>query len=105
MKNSEFTGHLHTYIKLALRGNPCDIDAIICELNQKSSLATTRFVDYALSLTQNQGGIDRIEHYLFNGSLIQRNYCCLFFNRRGDWDIVKPAYEQGLIDEIQAYSR
>lgn len=70
-----------------------------------SILSTTRIVDYALSLVENDAGIARIEFYLFNGTQIQRNYCSLFFNRRGDWPVVKQAYEQGLIDEIQAYAR
>jgi len=62
-------------------------------------------VDYALSLVSNEEGISRLSYYLFNGSLIQRNYCSLFFNRRGDWKIVREAYELGLIDEIQAFAR
>jgi hypothetical protein len=39
------------------------------------------------------------------GTLIQRNYASLFLNRLGEWEPVKKAYELGLIDEVQAYSR
>lgn len=65
----------------------------------------TRYVDFAISLVENKSGIKRLEYYLFNGTQIQRNYASLFFNRRGDWEIVKKAYEKGLIDEIQAFAR
>jgi hypothetical protein len=65
----------------------------------------TRYVDFSLGLVTNEMGIARIKHYLFNGSKIQRNYSSLFFNRRGDWEIVKKAFQLGLIDEIQAFAR
>ena len=45
------------------------------------------------------------KYYLFNGTQIQRNYACLFLNRLGEREPVKEAFEQGLIDEIQAFSR
>ena len=86
-------------------GTKHDIDYIMSNLTHKSSLPMTRYVDYAVSLVENEEGINRLEFFLFNGTLIQRNYCSLFFNRRGDWLIVKKAFQQGLIDEIQAYSR
>lgn len=64
----------------------------------------TRYVDFALSLVKpNSIGYDRIKYCLFNGSLIQRNYASLYLNRLGEWKPLKEAYEQGLIDEIQAF--
>jgi hypothetical protein len=74
-------------------------------LTNNSSFAMTRYVDFALSLVVNDKGIERIGYYLFHGSSIQRNYCSLFFNRRGDWTIVIMALDRGLIDEIQAFAR
>jgi hypothetical protein len=50
-------------------------------------------------------GFEQIKFYLFNGKLIQRNYASLYFNRIGEWEIVKEAFNKGLIDEIQAYAR
>jgi hypothetical protein len=105
MKTYKFTGKLQELIERAEIGNSEDVDYIISYLNSDSSLEITRYVDYALSLVENKKGISRIEYYLYKGTLIQRNYSCLFFNRRGDWGIVNKAYRQGCIDEIQAFSR
>lgn len=86
-------------------GRADDVDYVICHLTNNASIALTRFVDFALSLVVNPDGVKRIEHHLFNGTQIQRNYCTLYFNRLGEWEKVKKAYESGLIDEIQAFSR
>ena len=86
-------------------GRPDDVDYVIYHLTNQASFALTRFVDYALSLVENPDGRERLEYFLFNGSQIQRNYCSLYFNRMGNWKIVKKAYEFGLIDEVQAFSR
>lgn len=104
-KKYEFRGILKEMIIKAKRGEKSDINFIINHLNPDSTLEITRYVDYALSLVENKEGIKQLEFYLFNGTLIQRNYCTLYFNRKGDWPVVKKAYQQGLIDEIQAYSR
>ncbi|MFC0876494.1 hypothetical protein ACE01N_07855 [Saccharicrinis sp. FJH2] len=101
----EFTGQLKTLIEKAHSGNSLDVDYIMNHLNIESTLAITRYVDFALSLVENTDGIERIKYYLFNGTLIQRNYASLFLNRLGEWKPVKEAYEKGLIDKIQAYSR
>ena len=105
MKTSVFSGKLQSYIEAAIKGSASDIDFIMSTLTTQSSLATTRFIDYALSLVESDEGIEQIRHYLFHGTLIQRNYASLFFNRLGEWKCVKEAYEQGLIDEIQAFAR
>ena len=105
MNHTKFSGKLQELIERAKNGLDEDIDYIMEHLTSESSLAMTRYVDFAISLVENEGGIKRLEHYLFKGSLIQRNYVSLFFNRRGDWEIVKKAYEEGLIDEIQAFAR
>ncbi len=105
MGTYQFHGILGTLINRAESGHSSDIDFIMNNLNEESTFAMTRYVDYALSLVTNEGGVNRLEYYLFNGSQIQRNYSSLFFNRRGDWKIVKIAYQQGLIDEIQAFAR
>lgn len=101
----KFTGKLSLLIEVARQGSSVDIDFIMNHLNSLTTFEITRYVDYALSLVENKNGIARIKYYLFNGSLIQRNYCSLYFNRKGDWEIVKEAYQRGLIDEIQAYAR
>lgn len=105
MTKNKFDGILGELIERAESGNEEDVDYVISHLTDDSTLAMTRYVDFALSLVENQKGISRLEYYLFNGTPIQRNYCCLFFNRRLDYDIVNLAFEKGLIDEIQAFSR
>lgn len=98
-------GILDNLIHKAKVGRADDVDYVIYHLTNKPSIALTRFVDYALSLVENPDGVNRLEHHLFNGTQIQRNYCTLYFNRLGAWKIVEKAYKCGLIDEIQAYSR
>ena len=105
MKQDSYYGQLKVLVDKAIDGNPGDVDFIINHLTTDSTLAMTRFVDFALSLIINKEGVTRIEYYLFNGTLIQRNYASLYFNRIGDWDTVKKAFELGLIDEIQAFAR
>ena len=105
MIKNTFTGKVKDLVDKAISGNPEDIDYIINHLTQDVTIATTRFVDYALGLVENKSGVKRIEYYLFNGTQIQRNYCALYFNRRDDWSVVKKAYEKGCIDEIQAFAR
>jgi len=104
MKN-DYSGLLRILVDKALSGHPEDIDFIMQYLNSDAKFSTTRYVDFALSLVENNECIARIENYLFYGSQIQRNYACLFLNRIGEWLPVKKAFELGLIDEIQAYSR
>ncbi len=86
-------------------GKKEDVDFLMGQLTSDSSIAMTRFVDYALSFVRNPEGVERMEYYLFNGTLMQRNYCTLYFNRKGDWETVRRAFKRGLIDEIQAFSR
>jgi hypothetical protein len=101
----EFSGILQELIEKAVNGQSYDVDYIMDKLDVDSTLAMTRYVDFALSLVEDPAGIERIKFYLFKGKLIQRNYASLFLNRRGDWKPVRQAYEEGLIDEIQAYAR
>lgn len=105
MTNFKFTGELGELIARAENGSAADVDFIMNHLTSHSTFAMTRFVDFALSRVESTPGIERIAWYLFNGTLIQRNYASLYLNRVGEWEPVKQAYNQGLIDEIQAYSR
>ena len=103
--NHSFSGQLKELIDYAKAGKKSDIDYIMNHLNSNTPFKITRFVDFALGNVHSQEGIKQIEYYLFNGSLIQRNYSSLYFNRRGNWKIVQEAYHMGLIDEIQAFAR
>ena len=105
MNTKQYTGKLGELVAYAARGNTEDVDFIMDHLSKTSSLAMTRFVDFALSRVENPEGIARIEYYLFNGTQIQCNYSSLFFNRRLDYELVMRAYKEGKIDEIQAFAR
>jgi len=90
---------------LCERGRSRDIDRVLDFLNDKVDIPTTKIVDYYLGTVMNPEGIRQIEHYLFHGKQVQRNYCTLYFSRRNEWEIVNKAFKMGLIDQIQAYSR
>ncbi len=91
--------------ELCRRGSAGDIDRLMSFLDERTDLPTTKIVDYHLGTVDNVEGFRRIEHYLFHGTQMQRNYCTLFFARRNEWRIVNRACDMGLIDRIQAYSR
>jgi DNA-binding MarR family transcriptional regulator len=87
------------------RGSAPDIDRVMSLLHEKADLPTTKIIDYYLGTVRSEEGTARIEHYLFHGTQMQRNYATLFFARRDDWPLVNQAYSMGLIDYVQAYSR
>lgn len=97
--------NLDYYVRLATSGTAQGVDAIMPDLSMSMTIAASKIIDYALGLVCSDEGVSRLEYYLFNGTQIQRNYCTLFFNRRGDWQLVRLAYEKGLIDYRQAFSR
>ncbi len=88
-----------------LRGTERDIRFVISLLNKDVDLPTTRAVDFYLGMVKTAEGINVLEEFLFEGTQIQRNYCTLFFARNDDWALVNKAYNLGLIDSRQAYSR
>jgi len=96
---------LQFYIRLANVGTKSSIDEIMRHLNRKMSLAESKFIDYALGTIETDEGLRVMEYYLFHGTQVQRNYCALFWGRRGEYLLVRKAYDQGLIDEKQAFSR
>ena len=79
----EFSGQLKELIDKAENARSIDFDYIMDNLTADSTLAMTRYIDFALSLVKKTEGIKRIEYYLFHGALIQRNYARLFLNRLG----------------------
>ena len=105
MEKNKYTGKLGELTERGKNGMAEDVDYIMSHLTNESNLVMTRFVDFALSLVEKPEGVVRLEYYLFNGTLIQRNYSSLFFNRRLDYEIVIRAYKEGAIDEIQAFAR
>jgi hypothetical protein len=96
---------LTKYIALAKEGTKASIGEIMKHLNRRMTLAESKFIDFALGHVDGDEGLQTMEHYLFYGTQIQRNYCALYFGRRGEYQIVRKAYDQGLIDAKQAFSR
>lgn len=90
---------------LGQSGGDEDVDFLMNALQTQADFATSRLVDFALSLVEAQTGVARLRHYLFHGTPIQRNYAALYFKRRGRVGLLDEAVAQGKIDEVQAYSR
>ena len=96
---------LQQYIRLAREGTKATIDEIMSHLDEHMTIAESKFIDFALGHVESQEGLAVMEDYLFHGTQIQRNYCTLFFGRLGEYLIIRKAYDQGLIDARQAFSR
>lgn len=96
---------LQRYITLAKLGTKESVNEIMKELNKSTTLAQTKFIDYALGLVKSCEGTDRLKHFLFYGTKMQRNYCALYFGRLDEYSLVRQAYEKGLVDAKQAFSR
>lgn len=99
---------LYRYDEFIARGNSGkqeDVDLLMRELASRDDLATTRLVDFALSLVATGEGGQRIKYYLYNGCLVQRNYAALYFKRKGFVELLDEAVALGKIDLEQAYSK
>jgi hypothetical protein len=96
---------IESYVRLAEQGDKNAIDAIMRDLNKKMTIAQSKFIDFALGHVSRPQGVEVMQHYLFNGTQIQRNYCALYFARRGEYLLLRKAYDLGLVDAKQAFSR
>lgn len=96
---------LQHYISLAQEGTKVSIGEIMKHLNKSMTLIESKFIDFALGHVDNDEGVKIMEYYLFHGTQIQRNYCALYFGRRGEYLIIRKAFDEGLIDAKQAFSR
>ena len=96
---------LQHWIRLAKEGTRASIDEIMSRLDPDIPIAESKFIDFALSNVESEEGVQVMEHYLFHGTQIQRNYCALYFGRLGEYPLLRKAYEEGLIDAVQAFSR
>lgn len=96
---------LECYTGIASQGTKAAVDELMGHLNMDMSIAESKILDYALSLVCTDEGFITMEHYLHHGTQIQRNYCALYFIRRGEHLIVRSAYDLGRIDKLQAFTR
>ncbi len=96
---------LQYYIGLAKEGSEASIGKIMSHLDMDMTIAESKFIDFALGHLEGAEGFRIIERYLFHGTQKQRNYCALYFGRLGEYLIIRKAYDEGLIDYWQAFSR
>ncbi len=96
---------LARFIALAQEGTRASVDALMSNLRPEISIAESKFIDFALSQIATAEGAEAMEHHLFFGTQIQRNYCARYFARLGQYPLLRKAYEEGLIDAVQAFSR
>jgi len=82
-----------------------DVDRLMEELVRATTIAACKAIDYELSQVEGAEVRVRIEHFLFHGELVQRNYAALWFKRRGHLKLLDRAVRRGLIDRAQAYSK
>ncbi|MCB2197135.1 MAG: hypothetical protein KQH79_14840 [Bacteroidetes bacterium] len=87
------------------QGRATDVDYFMSYLTKESSTQIIKMVDFAISQIKSRNGIERIKHYLFNGTTIQRNYAALYFKRHNQLGILKKAVLQKCIDHETAFSR
>jgi len=99
------TSRYDVFVAMGRTGGISDVDTLMESLENEQNTATTKLVDYTLGLVNTNEGKDRIRHYLFNGTQIQRNYAALYFKRKGAKDILIAAVQQGCIDRVQAFSK
>jgi len=96
---------LRHFIDLAKESTEASIGEIMKHLNKRMTLAESKFIDFALGQVDTDEGVKTMEYYLFHGTQIQRNYCALYFGRRDEYLLIRKAYDAGLIDAKQAFSR
>ncbi len=104
----KYTRHVNRFElfeQMGKAGTPEAIDIMMESLEIDPSSSPHKLVDYTLGLVKNLEGQLRIEHYLFNGTQVQRNYAALYFKRIGAVGILTEAVEMGCVDRIQAFSK
>jgi hypothetical protein len=92
-------------VRMARQGAAADVDEMMDLLTQDSELRVIKAVDMALGFIESEAGRLRMLHYLFYGSVMQRNYAVNYFRRREEQRPILEAWEHGLVDDIQAFSR
>jgi hypothetical protein len=105
MTHTDSIARYHQFVARGNSAQPADVDFLMHALTAQDDFATSRLVDFALSLVDTREGKQRLRHYLFHGEPRQRNYAALYFKRKGYSDLLDEAVAQGKIDQTQAYAR
>ena len=103
MTQTKQLGRYDTFVSWGKTGMAKDVDRLMEALVTRDDLATSKLVDFAMSLVKTPEGIAHLKDYLFNGTQVQRNYAALYFKRKGQSDLIDRAFNLGLIDLDQAY--
>lgn len=104
MGNQDGLSRYHQFIAMGRAGRREDVNFLMEVLDFQNDIATSKLVDYALSLVATTEGIQRLRFFLFNGTQVQRNIAALFFKRRGNQSLLMLAVEAGKIDTVQAFA-
>lgn len=96
---------LDLYLGHARLNSGKGVDLLMENLHMNISLRETKMIDFFLGQMDSDCAINRVVHYLFNGSQMQRNYAVLFLARKNIWKPINRAYKMKLVDYKQAYSR
>lgn len=105
MSKNQINGRFEEYVAIGATGSAAAVDFLMGALATQDDIATTRLVDYALSLVETEAGVERLHYYLFNGTQRQRNYAALYFKRLDEYGILKEALAQGKVDSLQVFNR
>lgn len=105
MRTTQSNGRYDTFVALGRSGTGRDVDVLMQTLHAGDDVASSRLVDFALGLVETREGRERLRHYLFEGTLRQRNYAALYFKRRNVTYYLEEAHAAGKIDWHQAFSR
>lgn len=87
------------------RGEAADVREIMNMLDPDRDMRIIKIADTALTMVRNPEGVAELERFLFSGTGMQRNYCVNYFRRREMRTPILRAWEAGLIDSVQAFSR
>jgi hypothetical protein len=104
-KYTRHSNRFDLFEKMGREGTAANIDIMMESLELDPHSSPYKIIDYALGLVRKVPGKQRIEHYLFNGTAVQRNYAALYFKRLKEVDVLAEAVKMGCIDRVQAFSK
>lgn len=78
---------------------------VMSALKEAVTIGECKVLDNRLSQFNSELDRNCIKDYLYNGNQRQRNYAALYFKRKGYYQLLMEAYEDGKIDKTQAFSR
>lgn len=105
MSKNQINGRFDQFVSIGATGTAAAVDFLMNALATQDDIATTRLVDYALSLVETNEGAAGLQYYLFNGTQRQRNYAALYFKRLDEYGLLMEALAQGKVDSLQILNK